>query len=123
MGVAHNFRQANGVTIVDLSGRITLGTGAPGSGVALHDLVRDLVKQGYKYILLNLRDVTYLDSSGIGELFGCFTTVRSQSGVLKLSSPTERVQNLLRLTMLNTVLDVMEDESVAVRSFSKAGAA
>ena len=123
MGVTHNVRQAGGVTVVELSGRITLDTNAPGSGVTLHELIRDLLKQGYKNILLNFRDVTYLDSSGIGELFGCHTTVRSQGGALKVSNPTERVQTLLRLTMLNTVLEVMEDESAAIRSFSKAGAA
>ena len=123
MGITYNVRQAGGVTVVDISGRITLETLAPGNGVALHELIRDLLKQGHKSILLNFRDVTYLDSSGIGELFGCLTTVRSQGGVLKLSNPMERVQNLLRLTMLNTVLDVMEDESAAVQSFSKVGEA
>ena len=84
----------------------------------LHDLVRDLVKQGGKKIVLNLRDVSYLDSSGIGELFGCFTTVRSEGGVLKLSNPSQRVHNVLRITKLMTVVDVMEDESTAVDSFS-----
>jgi len=123
MGITHNIRQASGVTVVELSGRITLETNAPGSGTTLHQLIRDLLKQGHKNILLNFRDVTYVDSSGIGELFGCYTSVRSEGGALKLSNPTERIQNLLRLTMLNTVLDVMEDESAAIRSFSKAGAA
>ena len=122
MGITYNVRQTGGVTVVDISGRITLETLAAGNGVVLHELIRDLLKQGHKSILLNFRDVTYLDSSGIGELFGCWTTVRSQGGVLKLSNPMERVQNLLRLTMLNTVLDVMEDESAAVQSFSRPGA-
>ena len=123
MGVTYNIRQAGGVTVVDLSGRITLETNAPGSGVTLHELIHDLLKQGYKNILLNFRDLTYLDSSGIGALFGCYTTRRGAGGALKVSNPTERVQTLLRLTMLNTVLEVMEDESAAIRSFSKAGAA
>jgi len=123
MGVTHSVRQASGVTVVELSGRITLETNAPGSGVTLHELIHDLLKQGHKNILLNFRDVTYLDSSGIGELFGCYTTVRSQGGALKLSNPTERVQNLLRLTMLNTVLGVMENDRIAADSSSKAGAA
>ena len=118
MGITHNVRQARGVTVVDLSGRITLNdTIAPGSGLALHELIRDLVKHGYTKILLNLRDVTHLDNSGIGELFSSFTTVRDQGGVLKLTHPTERVRNLLRLTKLNTVLDVIENESTAVQSF------
>jgi anti-sigma B factor antagonist len=121
MGVTYNVRQARGVTVVDLSGRITSNeTIATGGGVALQQLIRDLVKEGHKNILLNVRDVTYFDSSGIGELFACFTTVQSHGGVLKLSNPSERVQNLLRLTKLNTVLDVTEDESTGVQSFSKA---
>ena len=126
MGITCNVRHARGVAVVDLGGRIVLGelvTVGSGSGVTLHELVRDLVKQGHKNILLNLRDVTYVDSSGIGELFGCLTTVQSQGGVLKLTNPNERVRNVLHLTKLNTVLDVMEDEAKAVQSFSKAGAA
>jgi anti-sigma B factor antagonist len=124
MGVTYNVRQARGVTIADLSGRITLNeTIASGSGLTLHGLIRDLLKQGYKNILLNLRDVTYLDSTGIGELFGALTTVQSHGGVLKVSNPTERVLDLLRLTKLNTVLDVMEDEAAAVQSFAREGAA
>ena len=126
VGIACSVRHARGVAVVDLGGRIVLGeviTVGSGNAVALHELVRDLVKQGHKNILLNLRDVTYIDSSGIGELFGCCTTVRGQGGVLKLTNPIERVRNLLRLTMLNTVIDVIEDEASAVQSFSKEGAA
>jgi len=120
MGVTYSVRQARGVTVIDLSGRITLETIGSGSGGALHELIRDLLKQGYKNILLSFRDVSHLDSAGIGEVFGCFTTVQTQGGVLKVSNPTERVRNLLRLTKLDTVLDVIEDESTAVQSFSTA---
>lgn len=126
MSITCNVRHARGVAVVDVGGRIVLGEATAvgsASGVALHELVRDLVKQGHKNILLNLRDVTYVDSSGIGELFGCCTTVRSQGGILKLTNPIERVRNVLHLTMLNTVLDVIEDEATAVQSFSKEGAA
>lgn len=126
MGITCNVRHAKGVAVLDLGGRIVLGeviTVGSGSGVVLHELVRDLVKHGHRNILLNLRDVTYVDSSGIGELFSCYTTVRGQDGVLKLTNPIERVRNVLRLTMLNTVLDVIEDEATAVQSFSKEGAA
>ena len=118
MGITHNVRQAKGVTVVDLSGRIPLNdTAAPGSGLGLHELIRDLVKHGYTKILLNLRDVTHLDNSSIRELFSSFTTVQNRGGVLKLTNPTERVRNVLRLTKLNTVLDVLENEPVAVQSF------
>jgi anti-sigma B factor antagonist len=126
MGITCNVRHARGVAVVNLGGRIVVGelvTVGSGSGVSLHELVRNLVKQGDKNILLNLRDVTYVDSSGIGELFACSTTVLGQGGVLKLSNPIERVQNVLRLTMLNTVIEVIEDEVTAVQSFSKEGAA
>ena len=123
MAIPYNVRQAGGVTVVELRGRITLEANVPGSGMTLHELIRDLLQQGHKHILLNLREVDYVDSSGIGALFGCFTTVKSQGGLLKLSNPIERIQNLLRLTMLNTVIEVIDDESKAVQSFSKAGAA
>ncbi len=122
--LTHTVRQARGVTVVDLAGKMTINEmSAPNNGGTLHDCIRDLLKQGQNHILLNLRDVTYVDSSGIGELVRCLTTVQSQAGVLKLSSPNERVQNLLRLTHLNTVLDVLEDESAAIRAFSTASAA
>ena len=86
-------------------------------------MVRDLLKEGHKNLLFNLRDVAYVDSSGIGELFSSFTTVQNQGGILKLSSPNERVRNVLHLTKLNTVIDVSDDEATAVQSFSIAGAA
>lgn len=126
MGITYNVRQARGVAVVDLSGRITLGeeiASGSGTGMTLHELIRDLLKQGHKNVLLNLRDVSYVDSSGIGELFGCLTTARSQGGVVKLTHPNERVRNVLSLTKLNTVLEVIEDEATAVQSFSKAGVA
>ena len=118
MGITYNVRQARGVTVVDLSGRLTLNdTIISGSDLALRELIRDLVKHGHTKILLNLRDVTHLDNASIGELFSSFTTVQNQGGVLKLTNPTEPVRNLLRLTKLNTVLDVIEDEPAAVQSF------
>lgn len=126
MGISYNVRQARGVTVVDLGGRIVLGetvASGPKGGATLHDFIRDLVKNGHKNLLLNLRDVPYIDSSGIGELFGCLTTVQSQGGVLKLTNPNERVRNVLNFTKLNTVIDVMEDEATALQSFLEAGAA
>ena len=78
-------RQVDGITVVDLSGRITLGEGS----VVLRDAVRDLLAKGEKKLLLNLGDVTYIDSSGIGELVSAFTTVRNQGGELKLLNLTK----------------------------------
>ncbi len=117
-----NVRQARGVAVVDLGGRMTANERLA-SPVSLHDVVRDLVQQGQKSILLNLRDVSYVDSAGIGDLFCCPTTVQNRGGILKLTNANERVSTLLRLTMLNTVLEVIEDESAALLSFAHAGAA
>jgi anti-sigma B factor antagonist len=103
----------NGVSIVDLSGRITLGEGS----VLLRDTVRDLIAKGQKKILLNLGDVTYIDSSGIGELVSAFTTVRNHGGELKLLNLTKKVHDLLQITKLYTVFDVKDDEAAAVGAF------
>jgi anti-sigma B factor antagonist len=106
-------RQLNGVSVVDLSGRITLGEGS----VVLRDTVRDLIGKGEKRILLNLGEVTYIDSSGIGELVSAFTTVRNQGGELKLLNLTKKVHDLLQITKLYTVFDVKDDEAAAIGSF------
>ncbi len=106
-------RQVDGITIIDLSGRITLGEGS----VVLRDTIRDSVGQGVKKILLNLGDVTYIDSSGIGELVSAYTTVRNQGGELKLLNLTKKVHDLLQITKLYTVFDVRDDEAGAIRSF------
>jgi anti-sigma B factor antagonist len=108
-------RQVDGVTILDLSGRITLGEGS----VQLRDAVRDLLSKGQKHILLNLADVNYIDSSGIGELVSAFTTVRNQGGELKLLKLTKKVHDLLQITKLYTVFDVKDDEAAAIASFPK----
>ncbi|HZU33626.1 MAG TPA: STAS domain-containing protein [Candidatus Angelobacter sp.] len=108
-------RQVDGVTIVDMSGRITLGEGS----VVLRDTIRDLVGKGQKKILLNLGDVTYIDSSGIGELVSAFTAVRREGGELKLLNLTKKVHDLLQITKLYTVFDIKDDEAGAIQSFSK----
>jgi anti-sigma B factor antagonist len=108
-------RQVDGITVVDLSGRITLGEGS----VVLRDAVRDLLAKGEKKLLLNLGDVTYIDSSGIGELVSAFTTVRNQGGELKLLNLTKKVHDLLQITKLYTVFDVKDDEAAAISSFKK----
>src|ERR1700689_4174313 len=108
-----NVRQVDGVTIVDCSGRITLGEGS----VILRDAVRDLLAKNQKKILLNLGEVTYIDSSGIGELVSAFTTVRNQGGELKLLNLTKKVHDLLQITKLYTVFDVKEEETSAIKAF------
>ena len=108
-------RQMDGVTIVDLSGRITLGEGS----VALRDTIRELVGRGNKKILLNLCEVTYIDSSGIGGLVSAFNITRSQGGELKLLNLTKKVHDLLRMTKLDTVFDVKDDEATAIAAFTK----
>ncbi len=109
-------RQVDGITIVDCSGRITLGEGS----VVLRDSVRDLLSKGSKQILLNLGDVTYIDSSGIGELVSAYTTVKNQGGDLKLLNLTKKVHDLLQITKLYTVFDVKDDEASAIASFARA---
>src|SRR3982750_3086482 len=109
-------RQIDGVTIVDLSGRITLGEGS----VILRDTVRELMGKGSKKILLNLGDVNYIDSSGIGELVSAFTTVRNQGGELKLLNLTKKVHDLLQITKLYTVFDIKDDEASAIAAYTKA---
>jgi anti-sigma B factor antagonist len=107
-------RQVDGITIVDCSGRITLGEGS----VTLRETVSQLLTKNQKKILLNLGDVNYIDSSGIGELVSAFTTVRKQGGDLKLLNLTKKVHDLLQITKLYTVFDVKDDEAAAVKSFS-----
>lgn len=113
MNLKVSTRQVDGVSIVDCSGRITLGEGS----VVLRDTVKDLLSKGQKKILLNLGDVNYIDSSGIGELVSAYTTVKNQGGELKLLKLTKKVHDLLQITKLYTVFDVKDDETAAVKSF------
>ena len=114
MSVKLTTRQVGDVTVIDVSGRITLGEGSS----ALRDALRDLVKENHKNILLNLKEVTYIDSSGIGELVSAFTTITNQGGHLKLLGLTHRVKDLLQITKLYTVFDVHDNEASAVRAFA-----
>jgi anti-sigma B factor antagonist len=113
MSVKLNTRQVGDVNVIDVAGRITLGEGSS----ALRDMIREMVGKNQKKILLNLGDVSYIDSSGIGELVSGFTTVTNQGGQLKLLNLNKRVKDLLQITKLLTVFDVHEDEAAAVRSF------
>ena len=114
MSVKLNTRQVGGVSVVDVAGRITLGEGSS----ALRDTLRDMVAKNNKKILLNLGDVSYIDSSGIGELVSGFTSVTNSGGQLKLLGLSKRVKDLLQITKLYTVFDVHEEEGSAIRSFS-----
>ena len=113
MSVKLTTRQVGDVTVVDVAGRITLGEGSS----VLRDALRDLVSKNQKKILLNLGEVSYIDSSGIGELVSGFTTVTNGGGALKLLNLNKRVKDLLQITKLYTVFDVHEDEASAIRSF------
>ena len=107
-------REVNGVTIVDISGRITLGDEV----VTLRKTIQDLLAHGAKKILLNLGDVTYIDSSGLGELVTAFTSVRNRGGELKLLNLTKKVHDLLQITKLYTVFDIKDDEGAALGAFA-----
>jgi anti-sigma B factor antagonist len=119
MQITISTRQAGGVTIVDISGRIVLGE----ESAALRDLVCDLLSKGQKRILFNLGDVSYIDSAGLGHLVSAFTSVRKQGGELKLLNLTNKVHDLMQITRLYTVFDIMDDEVVAVKSFAQSAAA
>lgn len=106
-------RQAGDVTILDLRGEVRIGEGS----IALRDAIRNLADSGRKKLLLNLAGVSYIDSSGIGELIANYTTVSRQGGQLKLLKLTDRVQNLLVITKLLTVFDAYDDEAEALKSF------
>ena len=106
-------REVDGVIVLDLSGRITLGEGS----VQLRDAIRSLISKGSKNILLNMGDVSYIDSSGLGELVSAFTTAKNQQAEVKLLNLTKKVHDLLQLTKLYTVFDIMDDEASAIASF------
>ncbi len=113
MSVKLTTRKVGDVTVIDAVGRITLGEGSS----SFRDTVRDLASGGDKKLLLNLAEVTYIDSSGIGELVSAFTTVTNQGGQLKLLNLTKRIQDLLQITKLYTVFEVYDKETTAIRSY------
>jgi len=113
VALALTSREVDGVTVLELSGRITLGEGS----VQLRDAIRDLIGKGQRNILLDLGEVTYIDSSGLGELVSAYTTARNQGASLKLLKLTKKVHDLLQLTKLYTVFDIYDDEASAIASF------
>src|SRR6202050_4917480 len=107
------------VAVIDLTGRITVGEG----NVALREMLRELVETGHKGIVLNLGEVHYVDSSGVGELVRAHTTMRNQGGELKLANLTKRVRDLLELTRLSAIFAIEKDEASAIKSFEGSSAA
>jgi anti-sigma B factor antagonist len=112
-------RQADGITVLDLSGRISVGEG----NVMLREIVRDLVEKGRKRILLNLFEVDFVDSAGLGELVRIHTTLRKVGGQMKLVSLSKKVQDMLQMTNLSAVFDIQKNEASAIRSFDQAAGA
>jgi anti-sigma B factor antagonist len=107
-------RTVDGVTILDIHGKITIGEGS----AEIRNTVRDLLQAGRKKILLNMEDVSYVDSSGIGELVSSYTTVTNQGGELKLLHLTKKLRELLAITKLLTVFSSYDDEGEAVGSYA-----
>jgi anti-sigma B factor antagonist len=107
-------RVVNGVSVLDLSGKIVLGEGDG----QIRDRIKDLLADGQKRILLNLGEVNYIDSAGLGALISSYTTTKRQGGNLKLVSLTRRIQDLLAITKLITVFETYENEAEAVASFA-----
>lgn len=113
MALHATYRDAGAVTVVDLGGRIVLGEGS----ALLRKTIRQLLEANRTKILINLADVDYIDSSGIGELVHAFTSVKNRGGELKLLHLTRKVHDILQITKLYTVFDVHTDEPAALRSF------
>ena len=105
--------EANGVTVIDLEGRVTLGEGS----ATLRALIRESLSKGHVKVLINLAGVNYIDSSGLGELVSGYRAVKARGGELKLMNLTKKVNDLLRVTKLYTVFDIHQDEATAVASF------
>ena len=113
MSLSISSRSREGITVLDLSGRITLGE----DSVQVRNTIRDLIGKGQKKILLNMGNVSYIDSAGLGELISAYTTAANQAASVKLLNLTKKVKDLLQLTKLYTVFDVYDDEGTALSSF------
>jgi anti-sigma B factor antagonist len=107
-------RQVDGVLVVDCSGRVMFGE----ESASLRDMVKNLLAQSPK-VVLNLREVNYIDSGGLGTLVSLFTTARNAGGAVKLARLSQRVGDLLQITKLLTIFEVFDDEEVAAQSFKK----
>ena len=118
MNMTISTRQIGSITILDIGGRIVLGE----DSTSVRDVIRDLLKNGHKQILLNLGDIDYIDTIGLGSLVGALTTVRKQGGDLKLLNLPEKFAGVIQITKLYTVIDIINDEAAAVKSFSQSTA-
>ena len=118
MNITISTRQVRGVTIVEISGRIILGK----ESTKLRDLIHDLLRIGHRQIVLNLGAVDYIDTIGLGSLAGALTTVRKQGGELKLLNLQEKVADVMQITKLYTVFDIIMGEAAAVESFIQSAA-
>jgi anti-sigma B factor antagonist len=107
-------RDVGGVRVLDLEGKITIGSG----DVELRKSIEDAVATGHNNILLNLQAVTHIDSSGIGEMVGCFTTMARKGGKMKLLNLTPKINDILQVTQLITVFDIYDNEPEALNSFA-----
>jgi anti-sigma B factor antagonist len=119
-------REIGDVTVLELSGLLSLGgpyASGPESGLVLGEHIRELIEKGHTKIVLNLAGVRFVDSSGAGQLAGAFTTARNRDAELKIAHPTSQVRSLLRVTRLDSLFDIHEDEQSAIAAFAKSAAA
>ncbi len=114
MSMKISTREVKGISIIDLGGRLTMGE----SCAAIRDEIHDEIRQGTRKMLLNLADVSYIDSAGLGELTAAYTSMKNREGQLKLLNLTKRVHDLLQITKLYTIFDVYDDEKTAIASFA-----
>lgn len=119
MALTAKTRRVGNVAIVDLNGKITLGEN---TGI-LRDELRSVLAQGNKNILLNLKDVSYVDSAGLGELVGVYTTATNQGGAVKLLNMQSKMKDLMQVTKLHTIFPAFENEQEAVASFGASATA
>ncbi len=118
MNMTISTRQVGSITILDIGGRIVLRE----ESASIRDVIRNLLNNGHKQILFNLGHVDYIDIIGLGSLMGAFMTVRKQGGDLKLLNLPEKFADVMQITKLYTVFDIINDEAVAVKSFSQSTA-
>ena len=119
MNMTTSTQQVGGITVVNIGGRIVLGE----ENAALRELFRDLLSKGHRQILLNLGNVNYIDSTGLGTLVGALTSVKKEHGELKLLNLTNKVRDIMQITKLYTVFDILKYEDEGVRSFGQSKAA